>query len=152
MEIKLKPVARVKNNRQNLIDDFWGNIISEIELDDQIPENALEGILGFSHLEIIYYFDKVANDKILYSRIPRGNLNYPETGIFSQRNKDRPNHLGLCTVELIWHQGRSIGVKYLDAIDGTPILDIKPVYKEFNLNEEVRQPTWVSDLMKNYWR
>ena len=152
MEIKLKPVARVKNIRQNPSDDFWGNIISEIELDDQIPENALEGILGFSHLEIIYYFDKIADEKMLYSRIPRGNFNYPETGIFSQRNKDRPNHLGLCTVELIWHQGRSIGVKYLDAIDGTPILDIKPVYKEFNLNGEVRQPTWVSDLMKNYWR
>ena len=151
MEIKLKPVARVKNDRQNTGDDFWGNIISEIELDDHIPEEAYNGISGFSHLEIIYYFDRIAEENIFFSRRPRGNPDYPETGIFSQRNKDRPNHIGLCTVELIWHRGRSVGVKYLDAIDGTPVLDIKPVYKEFRPGEEIRQPGWVSDLMKNYW-
>jgi len=48
-------------------------------------------------------------------------------GIFAQRKKDRPNHIGLCSVELIPHKERTIIVKYLDAINGTPILDIKPV-------------------------
>jgi tRNA (adenine37-N6)-methyltransferase len=151
MDIILKPIARVKNNRKTPTDDFWGNIISEIELDEQIPENALKGISSFSHLEIIYYFDKAVETNILLSRKPRGNPDFPETGIFAQRNKDRPNHIGLCTVELIWHRGRTIGVKYLDAINGTPVLDIKPVYKEFSLDSEIRQPEWVADLMKCYW-
>jgi tRNA (adenine37-N6)-methyltransferase len=151
MEIKLKSMARVKNDRQNPVDDFWGQIISEIELDDQIPEESFDGITGFSHLEIIYYFDRTSEENIFFSRRPRGNPEYPETGVFSQRNKDRPNHIGLCTVELIWHPGRSIGVKYLDAVDGTPILDIKPVYREFRPGGEIRQPAWVSDLMKYYW-
>ena len=151
MEIKLTPIARVKNNRDKPIDDFWGSIISEIILEDHISENAFQGISGFSQLEIIYYFDKTGEEEILYSRRPRGNPDFPEIGIFSQRNKDRPNHIGLCTVELVWHRGRSIGVKYLDAIGGTPVLDIKPVYKEFRLASEIRQPTWVADLMKDYW-
>lgn len=151
MEIKLKSVARVKNDRQKPVDDYWGNIISEIELEDQIPDSAYEGITGFSHLEIIYFFNKAEEHHILYSRKPRGNPDYPDMGIFSQRNKDRPNHIGLCTVELIWHRGRSIGVKYLDAIDGTPVLDIKPVFREFRWDADIRQPDWVSDLLKNYW-
>ena len=72
-------------------------------------------------------------------------------GIFGQRKKDRPNKIGLCTVALISHTGRTIRVKNLDAINGTPILDIKPVFREFQPKGEINQPTWVADLMKNYW-
>jgi|SRR5450432_4281 tRNA-Thr(GGU) m(6)t(6)A37 methyltransferase TsaA len=151
MEIIIKPLAWVKNNRDKPIDDHWGNIISEIVLDETIPEEAFNQITDFSHLEIIYCFDKARENNILYSRRPRGNPGYPDIGIFSQRNKDRPNHIGLCTVELIWHKERSIGVKMLDAIDGTPVLDIKPVFKEFRLTNEIRQPDWVADLMKYYF-
>jgi tRNA (Thr-GGU) A37 N-methylase len=73
-------------------------------------------------------------------------------GIFAQRKKDRPNAIGLCTVELLEHTGRTIKVKYLDAINGTPILDIKPVIKEFNPSQETKQPDWVADLMQHYWK
>ena len=72
-------------------------------------------------------------------------------GIFGQRKKDRPNRIGLCTVELLAHNGRTITVKGLDAINGTPIVDIKPVFREFQPNGAIRQPEWVGDLMKNYW-
>jgi tRNA (adenine37-N6)-methyltransferase len=97
MEIKLKPVAWVKNNRMTPLDDDWGPIISEIILADELPDNAFQHILDFSQLEIIYYFDKVREDKNLHVRRPRGNPEYPEMGIFAQRNKDRPNQLGLST-------------------------------------------------------
>ncbi len=66
--------------------------------------------------------------------------------------KARHNHLGLCTVELIEHTGSTIKVKYLDAIDGTPILDIKPVFKEFEPKGEIKQPQWTVELMKDYWK
>lgn len=102
-------------------------------------------------VEIIYYFDQVKNEDIAFSGRPRGNPNYPVVGIFGQRKKDRPNTIGLCTVELLEHHGRSIKVKYLDAIDGTPVLDIKPVFKEFQPRGQIKQPIWVADLMKNYW-
>jgi tRNA-Thr(GGU) m(6)t(6)A37 methyltransferase TsaA len=152
MEIRVKPVATVKNSRKTPTDDFWGEIISEIELCDHIPDEAFEGISAFSHLEIIYFFDKVKKSEIVFSGRPRGNPGYPVTGIFAQRKKERPNTLGLCTVELLEHKGRTIKVKYLDAIHGTPVLDIKPVFKEYKVEGNIRQPVWVSELMKNYWK
>ncbi len=150
--ILLKPIATVKNERTEPIDDNWGNIVSEIELCEDIPTEAFDHIGDFSHLEIVYYFDQVKEDKIVFSGHPRGNPVYPKVGIFGQRKKDRPNRIGLCTVELVAHTGRIIHVKYLDAIDGTPILDIKPVMKEFNVQGSIRQPAWVADLMKGYWK
>jgi len=151
MEITLQPIAWVKNSRQHITDDYWGDVVSEIILDERIPANAFDGINGFSHLEIIYYFDRAKEDPIKYLRRPRGNPDFPEVGIFAQRNKDRPNHLGICTVELIWQREGSIGVKFLDAVDGTPILDIKPVYREFSPPTKTKQPDWVSKLMEVYW-
>jgi tRNA-Thr(GGU) m(6)t(6)A37 methyltransferase TsaA len=151
MNINLTSVATIKNSRLTPVDDYWKEIISEIELVEHIPVEAFEGILQFSHLEIIYSFDQVPVDTIVFSGRPRGNPDYPLTGIFAQRKKDRPNTIGLCTVELLDHKGRSITVRYLDAINGTPVLDIKPVFKEFQPKGEIQQPAWVSDLMKNYW-
>jgi tRNA-Thr(GGU) m(6)t(6)A37 methyltransferase TsaA len=152
MEIKLNPVATVKNSRNAPVDDHWGAVIAEIELAAHIPTEAFENISDFSHLEVIYFFDRVDYKDIVYSGRPRGNPDYPLVGIFGQRKKDRPNTTGLCTVELLEHKGRTITVKYLDAINGTPVLDIKPVFKEFQPKGEIRQPLWVADLMKNYWK
>lgn len=151
MEIRLQSIATTRNLRKEVTDDEWGNVLTEITLEDHIPTEAFEGIMAFSHLEIIFYFDKVDDSKVVFSGRPRGNPEYPVMGIFSQRKKDRPNKIGLCTVALLAHGGRSITVKGLDAIDGTPILDIKPVFKEFQPKDEIIQPEWVSDLMKNYW-
>jgi tRNA-Thr(GGU) m(6)t(6)A37 methyltransferase TsaA len=152
MEITLKEIATVKNTRLEPIDDNWGGIVSEIELSADIPTEAFDNIEDFSHLEIIYYFDRVEKEAIVFSGRPRGNPSYPNVGIFGQRKKDRANQIGLCTVELIEHTARTIKVKYLDAINGTPILDIKPVFKEFAVKTEIKQAAWVSDLMKDYWK
>ncbi|MEO6939693.1 MAG: SAM-dependent methyltransferase [Candidatus Kapaibacterium sp.] len=152
MEITLTPIATVKNSRTSPTDDYWENVIAEIELADHIPTEAFDNISDFSHLEVTYYFDKVDSKDIVFSGRPRGNPDYPVVGIFGQRKKDRPNRIGLCTVELLEHNGRTIKVKYLDAINGTPILDIKPVFREFQPKSEIKQPDWVADLMSDYWK
>jgi tRNA-Thr(GGU) m(6)t(6)A37 methyltransferase TsaA len=151
MAITLIPVAIVRNTRTAPSDDDWESVVSQIELADHIPTEAFNGISGFSHLEIIYYFDQVKSEDIVFSGHPRGNPAYPDMGIFAQRKKDRPNTIGLCTVQLLEHKDRIITVKYLDAIDGTPVLDIKPVFREFAPKGPIRQPAWVADLMKKYW-
>jgi len=148
----INPIAFVKNSRQEIEDDNWGGVVSEIELVDLISEQSLEGITDFSHLEIIFYFDQVTDDKIQFNaRHPRNNTDYPKVGIFAQRGKNRPNKLGLTTVELLNHKERTITVKGLDAINGTPIIDIKPVMKEFLPKGEIKQSEWSKSLMKNYW-
>lgn len=152
MQYTIEPIAFVNNTRKDIADDQWGPVISTIELVENIDEASLRGIHEFSHLEIIFYFDKVSDDKIQYeARHPRNNTNYPEVGIFAQRGKNRPNKIGVTIVELIELKQRSFIVKGLDAIDGTPIIDIKPVMKEFLPRGEVRQADWSVSLMKNYW-
>ncbi|RYZ00334.1 MAG: S-adenosylmethionine-dependent methyltransferase [Chitinophagaceae bacterium] len=152
MNIVLTPIAFVRNSRRSPVDDNWGAVESEIILAEGIPDEALDGIEAFSHLEIIYCFDQVAGAAFPFARHPRGNSALPRMGIFAQRNKDRLNRLGLVTVELLERRGRSLLVRRLDALDGTPVLDIKPVYREFGPQGEVRQPEWVAELLKEYWK
>ena len=82
---------------------------------------------------------------------PRGNKEFPEVGIFSQRRKARPNLLGTTIVKLIKAEKNVLTVSGLDAIDGTPVIDIKPVFKEFLPREKIIQPEWTSRLMEKYW-
>ncbi len=149
--IVLSPIAYVKNTRKNMEDDFWGDVVSEITLVDEMTTESLDGIETFSHLEVIYYFYK-STKELQGAAHPRENRIWPKMGIFAQRKKDRPNHIGTVIVELISHQGKTITVKNLDADDGTPVLDIKPVIKEFLPLSAVTQPQWVSELMKDYWK
>lgn len=152
MQYSIKPIAFVNNTRKDILDDNWGSIISTIELAENINDSSLKGINEFSHLEIIFLFDKVSDDKIQYeARHPRNNEDYPKVGIFAQRGKNRPNKLGVTIVELVEQKQRILIVKGLDAIDGTPIIDIKPVMKEFLPKNEVSQPDWSISLMENYW-
>ncbi len=150
-KFEVKPIGIVLNPRTDVIDDDWECITSTIIINDDIPSSSLIGIEDFSHLEIIYLFNKVVTTEIKWVTYPRGNKNYPLRGIFAQRKKERPNLLGLSTVELIEVKENTLKVKYLDAINGTPILDIKPVFKEFEPKTRLKQAEWVNDLMKNYW-
>jgi tRNA-Thr(GGU) m(6)t(6)A37 methyltransferase TsaA len=151
-DLTLRPIGTVHNTRCTLEDDRWGNILSEIRLDESLPAESLEGLEAFSHAEIIFFFDQAADQGDLpMSRYPRGDKAWPKVGIFAQRNKDRPNHLGLTIVTIVERTGRSLLVKGLDAVDGTPVLDIKPVFAEFLPREAIRQPVWSHELMRNYW-
>ena len=152
MEIKLKPIATVKNSRIEPTDDNWGDIVSEITLVADLTEEALRGIEDFSHLEIVFHFDQAdPSEESKTSRHPRGNTHWPLTGIFAHRGKDRPNHIGLCIAELIKREGKTLFVKGLDAINGTPVVDIKPVVKGFLPRKEIKEPQWSVELMQNYW-
>lgn len=152
MKIELEPVGFVKNSRTEPIDDNWGSVVSEIKLDEKFPAEALAGLSEFSHAEILFYFHKAAGEEIdLNNRHPRGNKSWRAVGIFAQRAKARPNHLGVSIVKVIEINDRVLTVKGLDAIDGTPVLDIKPVMKEFLPSEDIIQPQWSVELMKNYW-
>ncbi|GGE62781.1 tRNA (N6-threonylcarbamoyladenosine(37)-N6)-methyltransferase TrmO [Priestia taiwanensis] len=149
---QLKPIAYVRNNRDEVIDDNWGDMISEVELTDEFSEESIQGIEEFSHLDVIFYMDQVEDEQIqTKARRPRNNPNHPLVGIFAQRGKNRPNKLGVTTVKVIRLEGRNIIVQGLDAVNGTPVIDMKPVMKEFLPKGEVTQPTWTHDIMKNYW-
>ncbi|ABI76406.1 conserved hypothetical protein [Hyphomonas neptunium ATCC 15444] len=150
--ITLQPIGWVRGGRSDPVDDHWGSEQARIELDPRFPESALYGLDSFSHAEVIFFFHKVTEEKIeTGARHPRGNTDWPLAGIFAQRGKNRPNRLGLCTCSILGVSGRTVTVGGLDAIDGTPVLDIKPVMREFLPRGSIRQPEWAGALMKDYW-
>ena len=150
--ITLEPIGAVRSPRTNAEDDFWGGVIAEIVVDEPLGEEALAGIEAFSHAEVIFYFHQVDPERIVAgSRHPRSNPAWPKVGILAQRAKFRPNRLGLTVVRIVERKGNVLRVAGLDAIDGTPVLDIKPVMREFLPREDVHQPDWATELMQNYW-
>ena len=152
-DIAISPIAIVCNTRLTPEDDNWGGLVSEIRLDPALPEESLEGLETFSHAEIIFQFHLVADQEIVPgARHPRENPLWPKVGILAQRARLRPNRLGLTVVRILRREGASLFVEGLDAIDGTPVLDIKPVMQEFLPRGPIRQPEWSHALMRDYWK
>jgi tRNA-Thr(GGU) m(6)t(6)A37 methyltransferase TsaA len=152
MKIELEPIAYVETVRTKVEDDYWGGEESCITLSEQFTIEALQGIEEFSHAEVIFFLDRIDPSKmIMGARHPRNNPDWPVVGIFAQRSKYRPNRIGSTICRVLRREGRRLFVSELDAIDGTPILDIKPVMSQFLPRSEIRQPLWSHELMRFYW-
>ena len=152
-EIATWPIGTVRGGRSEASDDAWDKVEARIELDPaQFGPEAIAGLGEFSHVEVLYHFHKAEPASIETSaRHPRGNEKWPKVGIFAQRGKNRPNRIGATICALISVDGLTLRVRGLDAIDGTPVLDIKPVMKGFLPRGEVREPGWAKELMRGYW-
>ena len=148
--ITLAPIGYVSNTVTEKKDDFWGNSVSAITLKEEF-RGGLTGLQEFSHAIILCYLDKACYkpEKHLIRR-PRNRADMPLLGIFSQRTKDHPNPIGVTTVEILSVSDSTLTVKGLDAIDGTPVLDIKPYFPAFD-RRDARTPEWVDVLMENYF-
>ncbi len=147
----LEAIGTVTSTRHEAFDDGWDAETAAITLDARFDARAVAGLDAFSHVEVIYVFDRVDPATVCTtSRHPRGNPDWPDVGIFAQRAKDRPNRLGLSTCELLAVEGTTLHVRGLDAVDGTPVLDVKPHMQEFGPRSAVRQPTWSRELMARY--
>ena len=150
-EFQLDPIGVVTSTRTEAFDDGWDGESSTITLLPPFGERSLQGLSSFSHCIVVYVFDRATWDESRMSRHPRGNPEWPEVGIFAQRAKDRPNRLGITVCQVIAVTDATVRVAGLDAIDGTPVVDIKPWMVEFGPRGEVVQPEWSSELMKDYW-
>jgi len=149
---KVEAIGFVSAIRRQAEDDFWGGEEACIALTDQFTAEAFEGIMEFSHVEVLFLFHEVPPGEIVTgSRHPRNNPAWPAVGIFAQRGKSRPNRIGSTICRVARVEGTRLFVSELDAIDGTPVLDIKPVMAEFLPRGEVRQPAWSHELMRQYW-
>ena len=153
MKVEIESIGRVEAGRREAADDYWGGEDACIVLDDRFPEEALEGLEMFSHAEVLFLFDRVDPSRVeVGARHPRDNPDWPAVGIFAQRGKGRPNRIGSTVCRILRREGRRLYVAELDAIDGTPVIDVKPVMAEFLPREPVRQPLWSHELMRDYWK
>jgi tRNA (adenine37-N6)-methyltransferase len=152
-EYLIRPVGHVRGGRTEPIDDQWGSVTATIELDrSQFTTDVVAGLDAFSHVEVVFLFDRVdATSVQLGARHPRVRPDWPLVGMFAQRARMRPNRLGVTVCELLSVEGLDVRVRGLDAIDGSPVIDLKPYMAEFGPRGPTRQPAWASELMTSYW-
>jgi tRNA (adenine37-N6)-methyltransferase len=149
--MEFRPIGFVKSPVTEPIDENWGNVVSRIHLTKPWGR-GLRGLEEFSHLLIVFHMHQAAHDpKTDLLRRPRGRADMPEVGIFAQRAKHRPNPVGITAVRLLEVQGSTLIVRGLDAIDGSPVLDIKPYVPEFDRVATPRVPGWMKKLLKGYF-
>ena len=146
-----EPIGIVKSPVKEEVDKDWGKVISEIHIDKKFAD-GLSGIDSFSHILVIFDMHQSSwtpkNDLV---RRPQGRTDMPFIGIFAQRAKHRPNPIGITSVRLLTVEGNILKVQGLDAIDETPVLDIKPYFPKYDRVVDSRNPEWVDRLMLDYF-
>lgn len=151
-KFEVEAIAHVVGGRAEAVDDHWGPVEARIDIDERFEPDALAGLEDFSHLDVVYVFHALGDEPITAgARHPRGRTDWPKVGIFAQRAKARPNRIGVSTCEILRVDGRSVYVRGLDAIDGSPVIDLKPHVIEMGPRSDVHEPPWIVDLMAEYW-
>jgi tRNA-Thr(GGU) m(6)t(6)A37 methyltransferase TsaA len=149
--IAVNAIGIVRNPVTSGKDEDWGGVRSDIVVEPAFVA-GLQGIEQFSHLLVVYWMHGAsfspATDLV---RRPRGRDDMPELGIFAQRAKHRPNPVGVTAVRLLERRGDVLSVAGLDAIDGTPVIDLKPYFAAFDRVEAPGEPEWVARLMQGYF-
>ena len=139
----LKAIGIIRNEVKQPQKDGWENVISEIVVDSSLTE-ALDGLEDFSHIIVLYWMHQVATAGQLRTKVhPRQRQELPLVGLFASRSPNRPNPLGKATVRLLGRQGNILKVEGLDAIDGTPVVDIKPYIPGYDSVAEAKVAPWI---------
>jgi tRNA-Thr(GGU) m(6)t(6)A37 methyltransferase TsaA len=150
--ITCTPIGIVKCAVTEMSQGGWSKVESEIHVDAQYA-GGLQGLAGFSHALVVFYLDRAhgfdAGTQLL--RRPRGMADLPEIGVFAQRTKFRPNPIGVTAVRLLAIEGAVVKVRGLDALDATPVLDVKPYVPAFDRIDETKMPPWVGQMMDGYF-
>jgi len=151
MSITLKPIGLVQNSVTEPVDTGWGKIESTIHLDEEWT-GAFDGLDQFSHALVLTFLHRVAerHAEIPAQRRPRNRNDMPLLGVLAQRARVRPNPIGVTACEIVRVDARTMVVRGLDAIDGTPVLDVKPYVPVFDRIESPTIPLWVERLLTDY--
>ncbi|MCK4362477.1 MAG: tRNA (N6-threonylcarbamoyladenosine(37)-N6)-methyltransferase TrmO [Dehalococcoidia bacterium] len=145
-EIILKPIGIVRSEVKEHKRGGWGEVTSEIVIDEEWTEH-LDGIDEFSHIMVVFWMHLVPRENRPPTRIhPRGRADLPLVGLFATRAPYRPNPIGVSVVKLVRRHDNVLTVQGLDAIDGTPVLDIKSYMAPVDKPEDIRMPDWVSKI------
>jgi tRNA-Thr(GGU) m(6)t(6)A37 methyltransferase TsaA len=141
----------VYNDIKEPMDVGWGRVVSEIVLDETLAD-GLDGIEEFSHVLILFWMHRVPEaEPVRMRRRPQGREDMPELGIFAQRARHRPNPIGVAAVKLLRREKNRLFVQGLDAINGTPVVDVKPYVPAYDVVETPRVPEWINRLMERYF-
>ncbi|MGD0114993.1 MAG: tRNA (N6-threonylcarbamoyladenosine(37)-N6)-methyltransferase TrmO [Dehalococcoidia bacterium] len=142
--VSLKPIGMVRNGVREPRRQEWTNVSSDIILRKELTD-ALNGIESYSHVVVVFYLHRVSDEERGRTEChPRGDERYPLQGVLATRTQHRPNPVGVSVVPLVKRRRNVLRVRGLDAINGTPILDVKPYIPQYDAPADVRLPDWVT--------
>lgn len=149
--MEVQPIGVIRAPVTEAAEDHWGDVVSEIHIDAQYAP-GLQGIDNWSHVMVVYFMHEASfNPETDLVRRPRDREDMPEMGVFARRSASRPNGIGVTAVEVVKVAGNVLTVRRLDAIDGTPVLDIKPYAPVYDSVYEPLIPVWFIRLMQDYY-
>ena len=147
----IEPMGIVKSPIKEAVDENWGDVVCEIHLDHSLAR-GLQGIEQFSHVIVLFHMHQFVFDiSVDLIRRPRGRSDMPLVGAFAQRAKHRPNPIGITAARLLQVRRNVLTVQGLDAIDGTPVLDLKPYLPSWDCRPDAEIPLWMEELMEGYF-
>ena len=142
--ISLNPIGIVRNDIKQPQTHGWETVVSHIVIDLSLSE-ALDNLDEFSHIIVLYWMHQHPAGQAPTKVHPKGNRKIPLKGVFATRSPNRPNPVGKATVRLLERWGNKLLVEGLDAIDGTPVIDIKPYIPEYDSAANARVPQWITE-------
>ena len=145
--VGLKPIGIVRNGVREPRMEGWDGLLSDIIIRKNLTD-ALDGIEGYSHVIVLFHLHKVPDEQRGHTQChPRGDPRYPLQGVFATRTQNRPNPVGISVVKLVKRRRNVLRVRGLDAINATPVLDIKPYIPNYDVPPDARVPDWVSQAL-----
>jgi tRNA-Thr(GGU) m(6)t(6)A37 methyltransferase TsaA len=150
-EVSVRVIGRVASPVVAQTDEAWGSVEARVVLEPELA-GGLRGLEQFSHVIVVTLLHEARFEASRHLvRRPRGLASMPEVGIFAQRAKDRPSPIGITAVALVRVEPGAVVVRGLDAIDGTPVLDLKPYYPAYDRVADATVPEWVDRLLQGYF-
>jgi len=147
MAIELTPIGVVRNEFEERVPNGWETVPAQIiVMDEWAP--ALDGVEQFSHLIILFWLDRIPREGIPLHLHPQRCEHLPLVGLFATRSPARPNPIGIQVVELVSREGNVLTVCHLDALNNSPVLDIKPYLPRGDSVPDAITPAWVERLAK----
>lgn len=151
MKIEIEPIGFVRSPVHDPVEENWGKVVSEIHIDEALAP-GLKNLEDWSHVVVIFYMHEIRFDPERHLvRRPRGRDDMPQVGAFAHRSRYHPNTIGITAVRMVGVEGNIVRVRGLDAIDGTPVLDIKPYAPVYDGVQEPMVPAWFIRLMQGYF-
>jgi len=141
--ITLRTIGVVRNEIGQPIRRDFEEVVSEIVINTGLTE-ALDGLEGFSHIVVLYWMHRKVSGEVPLKIHPGGKRELPLLGLFATRTPNRPNRIGMATVRLLGRRGNVLRVEGLDAVDGTPVVDIKPYIPGYDSVTDTKVPSWIT--------
>lgn len=143
--VSIRPIGVVRNSVVTPRPDGWAHVRSDIIVREELA-SALDGLEEYSHIIVVFAFDKVPESALRDRVRLGGDARVPEQGVLATRSQLRPSPLGVSVVRLLRRRGNILRVEGLDAIDSTPVLDVKPYFPNYDAVNDAQIPGWARAL------